>query len=79
MLQSWKIRAISKEFNDYMVILKTSVTKDFERDAVIYLMRNGQRWLIECFFTGEFLKLQEFLEINYLLKQVRSSIGESNE
>jgi hypothetical protein len=28
-----KIRAISKEFNDYIENIKTTVTKDFERDS----------------------------------------------
>jgi phosphoheptose isomerase len=39
-----KIRAISK-FNDYIENIKTTVTKDFERDSKVIYEGNGQRRL----------------------------------
>ena len=82
-----KIRVLSKEFNDYLENIKTSVTKDFERDAKGNLpyeeMDKGD--LIDgMFFTGDKVskKGQEFLDrINNYSAQIKqvggSAIAES--
>lgn len=82
-----KIRALSKEFNDYLENIKTSVTKDFERDAkgnLPYEQMDKGDLIDRMFFTGDKVstKGKEFLDrINSYPAQIKqlggSSIAES--
>jgi gliding motility-associated protein GldM len=82
-----KIRAISKEFNDYIENIKTSVTKDFERDSkgnLPYEEMDKGDLIDRMFFTGDKVSKtgQEFLDkINNYSAQIKqvggSSIAES--
>jgi gliding motility-associated protein GldM len=82
-----KIRAISKEFNDYIENIKTSVTKDFERDSkgnLPYEEMDKGDLIDRMFFSGDKVSKngQEFLDrINNYSAQIKqvggSSIAES--
>jgi gliding motility-associated protein GldM len=82
-----KIRAISKEFNDYIENIKTTVTKDFERDSkgnLPYEEMDKGDLIDRMFFTGDKVSKtgQEFLDkINNYSAQIKqvggSSIAES--
>ena len=51
-----KIRVLSKEFNDYLENIKTSVTKDFERDSkgnLPYEQMDKGDLIDNMFFTGD--------------------------
>jgi len=82
-----KIRVLSKEFNDYIENIKTSVTKDFERDSkgnLPYEEMDKGDLIDRMFFTGDKVSKtgQEFLDrINNFSSQIKqiggSSIAES--
>jgi gliding motility-associated protein GldM len=82
-----KIRTISKEFNDYIENIKTSVTKNFERDSkgnLPYEEMDKGDLIDRMFFTGDKVSKtgQEFLDrINNYSAQIKqvggSSIAES--
>ncbi len=82
-----KIRALSKEFNDYIESIKTSVTAKFERDPegnLPYEEMDKGDLIDRMFFTGDRVskKGKEFLEkINNYPAQIKaiggSSIAES--
>lgn len=82
-----KIRALSKEFNDYIESIKTSVTAKFERDSegnLPYEEMDKGDLIDRMFFTGDRVskKGKEFLEkINNYPAQIKaiggSSIAES--
>lgn len=82
-----KIRALSKEFNDYLENIKTTVTKKFERDAkgnLPYEEMDKGDLIDRMFFTGDKVSKtgKEFLDrINGYPAQIKqiggSSIAES--
>ncbi len=82
-----KIRALSKEFNDYLEEIKTTVTQKFERDKagnLPYEQMDKGDLIDRLFFNGEKLskKGQEFLDrIHNYPEQIKaiggSSIAES--
>ncbi|MDD2822036.1 MAG: gliding motility protein GldM [Flavobacterium sp.] len=82
-----KIRAVSKEFNDYLENIKTEITKKTEKDAqgnYLYEQMDKGDLVDRLFFTGDRVSKQgqEFLDKikNYpvLIKQIGgSSIAES--
>ncbi len=82
-----KIRALSKEFNDYIEGIKTKVTEKFERDAegnLPYEEMDKGDLIDRMFFTGDRVSKQgkEFLDkINNYPAQIKaiggSSIAES--
>jgi gliding motility-associated protein GldM len=82
-----KIRVLSKEFDDYIENIKTSVTKDFKRDSkgnLPYEEMDKGELIDRMFFTGDKVSKtgQEFLDrINSYSAQIKqiggSSIAES--
>ena len=78
-----KIRALSKEFNDYIENLKTSVTKKFKRDAegnLPYEEMDKGDLIDRMFFTGDRVSKQgkEFLDkIHNFPAQIKAIGGSS--
>lgn len=78
-----KIRALSKEFNDYIEGIKTNVTQKFERDAegnLPYEQMDKGDLIDRMFFTGDKVSKQgkEFLDkINNYPSQIKAIGGSS--
>ncbi len=79
-----KIRALSKEFNDYIENIKTKVTTKFERDAegnLPYEQMDKGDLIDRMFFTGDRVSKQgkEFLDkINNFSTQIKAIGGSSS-